>query len=136
MARASCWVRTASPNSSADLLSGLQVGLGPAGSFGPLSHGSGIGLRPALGGELASDERWILTDQYPDETRHRALILYHPATNRRIDIGRFYAPPELDGPTRCDLHPRWSRDGRSVCIDSVHEGTRGMYVADVSDIVG
>ena len=93
-------------------------------------------FRPALGGELASDERWILTDQYPDETRHRALILYHPATNRRIDIGRFYAPPELDGPTRCDLHPRWSRDGRSVCIDSVHEGTRGMYVADVSDIVG
>ena len=92
-------------------------------------------FRPALGGELASDERWILTDQYPDETRHRALILYRPSTNRRIDIGKFYAPPELDGPTRCDLHPRWSRDGRSVCIDSVHEGTRGMYVADVSGIV-
>jgi hypothetical protein len=83
------------------------------------------------------DRRWILTDQYPaPKTRERALILYDPAMDRRIDIGRFYAPPALDGPTRVDLHPRWSRDGRQVCIDSVHEGSRRMYVGDVSAIVG
>jgi len=32
------------------------------------------------------------------------------------------------------LHPRWNRDGLAVCIDSVHEGERQMYVIDVSQI--
>lgn len=81
------------------------------------------------------DRRWILTDAYPDKTQHRTLILYDPATERRIDIGRFYSLPEMTGPLRCDLHPRWSRDGRQVCIDSAHEGVRQMYVGDVSAIV-
>ena len=53
-----------------------------------------------------------------------------------MDIGRFFAPRELDGEIRCDLHPRWSRDGTQVCLDSVHEGTRQMYVVEVRDIVG
>ena len=82
------------------------------------------------------DKRWILTDTYPDRERFRTLILYHVAERRRVDIGRFFAPKELDGEIRCDLHPRWSRDGRWVCIDSVHEGSRQVYVMDVSPIVG
>ncbi|UCH34748.1 MAG: hypothetical protein JSV65_19900 [Armatimonadota bacterium] len=82
------------------------------------------------------DRRWILTDTYPDRERMRTLILYEAETGRRVDIGRLYSPPELDGPVRCDLHPRWSRDGRQVCIDSAHEGTRQMYVIDVSGVVG
>jgi hypothetical protein len=81
------------------------------------------------------DRRWILTDTYPDADHMRTLILYDPAERRRVDVGRFYAPPELDGPVRCDLHPRWSRDGQRVCIDSAHEGTRQMYALDVSAIV-
>jgi len=81
------------------------------------------------------DKRWILTDTYPDKDRMRTLILYNPEQRRRVDIGRFFAPRELDGEIRCDLHPRWSRDGKQVCIDSVHEGSRQVYVLDVSDIV-
>lgn len=81
------------------------------------------------------DGRWILTDTYPDRERKRTLILFNPQENRRVDIGRFFSPPALDGEIRCDLHPRWSRDGRQVCIDSVHEGTRQVYVIDVSDVV-
>ena len=83
------------------------------------------------------DRRWILNDTYPDrETRERTLMLYRPSDNTRIDIGRFYAPPELDGEFRVDLHPRWSRDGRQVCFDSAHEGERQVYLIDVDDIVG
>jgi len=82
------------------------------------------------------DRRWILTDTYPDAERMRTLILYRPEDDRRVDIGRFFAPKELDGEIRCDLHPRWSRDGTQVCFDSVHEGTRQMYIVDVRDIVG
>lgn len=82
------------------------------------------------------DRCWMLTDTYPDEDNLRTLILYHIESNTRINIGRFYAPPELTGPIRCDLHPRWSRDGKQVCIDSAHQGERQVYVIDVSLVIG
>ncbi len=34
----------------------------------------------------------------------------------------------------CDLHPRWSFDGNSVLFDSIHEGSRQIYMADVSAV--
>jgi hypothetical protein len=80
------------------------------------------------------DGRWVLTDTYPDREHKRTLILYRPADNRRVDIGRFWSPPEVEGEIRCDLHPRWNRDGTQVCLDSVHEGDRQMYVIDVAAI--
>ncbi len=81
------------------------------------------------------DREWILNDTYPDRNHMQTLMLYHPADDRRIDIGRFYMPPELRGkPYRCDLHPRWSRDGTQVCIDSAHAPTRQVYVIDVARI--
>jgi hypothetical protein len=82
------------------------------------------------------DRRWILNDTYPDRQHMQTLMLYRPADNKRIDIGRFYQPPKLTGrPFRVDLHPRWNRDGTQVCIDSSHEEpTRQMYVVDVGRI--
>ncbi len=82
---------------------------------------------------LSPDGKWMLTDTYPDETDHRTLFLIEMATGQRVDIGRFLSPPVL-WEIRCDLHPRWSRDGKTVCLDSVHEGTRQMYAVDVSKI--
>ncbi len=81
------------------------------------------------------DGRWLLTDTYPDAERRRTLILYRLADGKRIDIGRFFAPPELEGEIRCDLHPRWDRDGTQICLDSAHQGARRMYVLDVGAIV-
>ncbi len=80
------------------------------------------------------DRRFILNDTYP-QNQHRTVMIYDPRTNRRIDIGRFYSMPEQVGEYRCDLHPRWNREGTGVCIDSMHEGTRQMYFIDVSEIV-
>lgn len=95
-------------------------------------------LLPADGHcSYSPDRQWILNDTYPDRDDHkRTLMLYHPATDRRIDLGRFYSPPEIDADIRCDLHPRWSPDGNQVCFDSVHEGHRQMYVIDVGQVVG
>ena len=82
------------------------------------------------------DPRWLLTDTYPDDTtKERTLVLFDTQSDAFHDIGRFYADPALGKENRCDLHPRWSRDGRQVCIDSVHESERQMYVIDVSKIV-
>ena len=83
-----------------------------------------------------SARRWILNDTGPDDQDHRDLYLYDTQQSRRIELGRFHSPPRLTRDTRCDLHPRWHPNGRQVCIDSAHEGTRQLYVVDVDRIVG
>ena len=85
---------------------------------------------------FSPDGRWLLSDTYPDKQRMRTLILFRLSDGKRFDVGRFFAPAELDGEIRCDLHPRWSRDGKQVCFDSVHEGSRQVYVLDVAVLVG
>lgn len=84
---------------------------------------------------FSPDGRWLLTDTYPDEHQLRTLILYRLADDQRFDVARFHAPQRYAGPHRCDLHPRWSRDGRKVCIDSAHELDRHLYVVDVGAVV-
>ncbi|MCP4984188.1 MAG: hypothetical protein GY935_27250 [Gammaproteobacteria bacterium] len=83
------------------------------------------------------DGRWLLSDTYPDSvSNRRLLILYDVDNDQRYDIGSFYTDPNLGKPNRCDLHPRWSPDARLVCIDSIHEDERQMYLIDVSMITG
>lgn len=82
---------------------------------------------------FSPDRRWVLNDTYPDAHDMRTLMLVSWPEGRRIDIARTHSPKSRWwGEIRCDLHPRWSRDGRQVCIDSVHDGSRQIYIADVS----
>ena len=83
----------------------------------------------------APDRRWFLTDTYPDRERLRHLLVFRPSDERLVEIGAFHEPPEFGGEMRCDLHGRWSRDGRRVCFDSVQSGRRQLYVIDAGDIV-
>ncbi|WP_257098958.1 hypothetical protein [Pseudovibrio flavus] len=79
---------------------------------------------------------WMLSDTYPDDvTDERFLFLWDSAKEQRIDIGVFKTDPNLGKENRCDLHPRWSADGKSVCIDSIHETERQLYIVDVSGIM-
>jgi hypothetical protein len=83
------------------------------------------------------DNRWILNDTYPDKERLQHPYLYEIATGKRIPLGHFYSAPEYNGEFRCDLHPRFSPDGRKVVIDSPHGGNgRQLYLIDISAIVG
>jgi hypothetical protein len=84
---------------------------------------------------FSPDRKWILNDTYPDKNRMQWLMLYKAATGRRFDLNQFHSPKEFTGPWRCDLHPRWNRDGTQVCIDGCHEPRRQIYVLDVSDVV-
>ncbi len=77
------------------------------------------------------DRAWIANDTYPDSQDLRRLMIVRTADGLRVDLAAFHAPPELDGPLRVDLHPRWNRDGTRLCIDSAHEGTRQMYTVDL-----
>jgi len=81
---------------------------------------------------FSPDRHWVLNDTYPDTHGMRTLMLYHWQEGKRIDLARLFSPKERWwGEIRCDLHPRWSRDGNQICIDSVHNGERQMYLIDV-----
>jgi len=81
--------------------------------------------------------QWILNDTYPDRQRMQTVYLYHVPTGRVIVLGRFYSPPAYNGSWRCDTHPRFSPDGKSIVIDSPHGGNgRQLYLLDISKIVG
>jgi Tol biopolymer transport system component len=81
--------------------------------------------------------KWILNDTYPDAQRNQHVYLYNVKGDRRVPLGAFYLPPEYRGEWRCDTHPRFSPDGRSVIIDSAHGGNgRQMYLIDISEIIG
>jgi hypothetical protein len=80
--------------------------------------------------------KWILNDTYPDGDRLQHPYVYHVESNARVPLGHFYSPSPYTGPVRCDTHPRFSRDGKLVVIDSPHGGNgRQMYLIDVSKIV-
>ncbi|MHB8900679.1 MAG: hypothetical protein ACYC6Y_18160 [Thermoguttaceae bacterium] len=82
--------------------------------------------------------RWILNDTYPQgkDDRNQNPYLYQVATGRRVPLGHFFSPPEYTGEWRCDTHPRFSPDGKLVCIDSPHTGQgRQMHLIDIRPIV-
>lgn len=78
------------------------------------------------------DGRLVLTDTYPNRKRMAILKILNEDFN--IVIAKVFAPFKYDNDTRCDLHPRWSRDGKRVYFDSVFEGHRGLYMVNVSKI--
>jgi hypothetical protein len=84
---------------------------------------------------FSPDRSWVLNDTYPDEYNMRTLMVLRSKDEKRINLARLFAPPEIRGELRCDLHPRWRRDGRQVCIDSLHSGHRQVYIVDLPSIV-
>ncbi len=78
--------------------------------------------------------RWVLTDGYPDMKSRQPLFLWDCRENKGYEIGRYHTPRHLDGDIRVDLHPRFNHDASLVCIDSAMDGTRAMFVVDVSEL--
>jgi hypothetical protein len=81
--------------------------------------------------------KWILNDTYQDQLKYQHPYLYEVASGRKVPLGHFCSPEQYHDEFRCDTHPRHSRDGRKVVIDSPHGGNgRQMYLLDIGKIVG
>ncbi len=80
------------------------------------------------------DGKYVITDTYPNRKRIASVYLCTEDDNKSTRIARAFAPFRYDNDCRCDLHPRWNRAGDKICIDSVHEGKRGLYVIDLKQI--
>jgi len=78
---------------------------------------------------------WLLTDSSSahGERRDIELALFHVPKREVTRLGTFRQAPEYEGEFRVDLHPRASRDGKLVTIDSAHEGGRQIYLVDVEE---
>ena len=77
----------------------------------------------------------MLYDSYPDKENYRHLYLYNLKLKKGIELGRYYSFPHISGDIRCDLHPRWNRSGTAISFDSIHEGQRHIYCADLNEVM-
>ena len=77
---------------------------------------------------FSPDGTHMLADTYAVDGIQR-LALVDVASGALREIGRFRheLPAGAPGDARCDLHPRWSVDGVTVTVDSIHDGMRGVY---------
>ena len=81
---------------------------------------------------FSPDRRWVLTDTYPDLYRKQELYVFEvtkPKQKQRL--ARLLSCDAARATIRCDLHPRWRQDGKQVCIDSSHDGTRQIYLLNL-----
>ena len=74
------------------------------------------------------DGRYVVTDTYPDRKRMARIFVIDTVTEEIREAAKVFAPFRYDNDTRCDLHPRWSRDGRQICFDAAFEGKRQSYI--------
>ena len=77
---------------------------------------------------------WVLNDTYPAGKSYQELYLYHCPTNQKISLADFPALSSYSGEWRCDLHPRFSPDGRWVTVDSAHQNGRQIYLVDLAEV--
>lgn len=100
----------------------------------------GVGLGVLNGSGHVSylpGNKWILNDTYPQgPKRLQTPHLYHVATGRRIDLGRFHLPAVYTGEWRVDTHPRFSPCSRLVCIDAPVAGQgRQLHLIDIDGLL-
>ncbi len=110
-----------------------------------ITESIGIGILADDGHPMPSpNERFFVTDTYADSEHYRQLIVYDLNKKAKHIIGNYYSLPSKENfkelnwdesAMRSDLHPRWNKEGTQICIDSVHEGTRQIYIVDVEDLV-
>lgn len=78
---------------------------------------------------------WMLSDTYGDDHDIQHPFLYHIPTETTFALAHLMAEDTFEGKLRCDNHPRVSRDGRKIVIDSAHRQGRQMYLLDIGDIL-
>lgn len=70
----------------------------------------------------------VVFDTYPNRARVQEVKIAKDTDPEPRPIAKVFAPFRYDNDTRCDLHPRWSRDGKKICFDSTFEGRKGLYI--------
>lgn len=76
------------------------------------------------------DRSKMLYDSYPDRDGYRHLYVYDLQKRKGVTLAVLRSEPTsrlFHVDMRCDLHPRWNREGTAISFDSVHEDHRHVY---------
>ena len=80
------------------------------------------------------DGKFMSGDGYWDRNHERPWVLVRLADGMTMPMGAFFVPkPYRSTYWRCDLHARYRGDGRQIAFNSVHEGSRQVYVRDITN---
>lgn len=74
------------------------------------------------------NDRYIVTDSYPDYTCKSKLLLIDLKEKKVKIIGGFYSYKKYQNDTRCDLHPRHNDNKNELTIDTVYSGRRNICI--------
>lgn len=81
---------------------------------------------------FSPDGKFLSTDGYWDKNNERTWVFVRLEDEAVLPVGTFYVPEIYrEGYSRCDLHPRFRPDGKQISFNSVHEGSRQVYVRDL-----
>ncbi len=85
---------------------------------------------------FSPDGKWMAADTYSQADGYQTLSLVNVATGTLTEIGRFRHGDKDVVDTRCDLHPRWSADGRYLTVDTIHYDDRKICMFDATQVTG
>ena len=78
------------------------------------------------------DGEFMSGEAYPNGNDDRCWQLVRLSDGLAMPLGAFRVPSAYrNAYWRCDLHARWRKDGRQLGFNSVHEGSRQIYLRDV-----
>ena len=76
---------------------------------------------------FTNDNRYMITDSYPDDKQYQRLIVYDSETHQGMLLAKFYAYYHKN-PASCDLHPKLSRCNDFVVVDSAYNARHHMVM--------
>lgn len=76
--------------------------------------------------------KFVSSEGYWNKDGNRSWVLLRLEDEALISLGSFHVPESYkEQYSRCDLHARWRPDGSQMAFNSVHEGSRQVYLRDV-----
>lgn len=78
---------------------------------------------------------WIVVDSYPYFSRMQDLIAFNLKSKDSFKLLEVFHDMKHKHYDRCDLHPRFSADGKRVYFDTLYTGKRELCYLDVSNII-
>lgn len=77
------------------------------------------------------DEKYMLTDSYPNDLKYRRYIIYNIENKKSLILAKMLENSR-HGNVACDLHPKLSRDNQYVVFDTTSSGKHSMVLFQIN----
>lgn len=77
----------------------------------------------------------IVTDSRLNRKRDDHVFIFNRKNGQVTQVAKFFIPLAYTGQVRCDLHPRWDREGKFIVVDTVKNNKRTMALIDIKNTI-